>query len=289
MTRRYTRRFRARHYELDALGHVNNVVYVQYMQEAAIEASTDAGFGPDWYHARGTGWVGRRLTVRYLAQVTYAEEVDVATWVSHMHGPRSIREYDLTRVGDGARVARARAEWVYVDRASGQPTRFPADLIPAFDPGGDEEDLNVRPGSARPTEGAHRYTSHRHVQFHELDPAGHVSHAIYLQWVGQAYFDAIRAAGHPLERMRSEGWVVLQGGHDIEYFAPALKDEPIEITSWVCELGKVRGAWTHEVYQADSRRLLARDYSLGVFVNHAGRPTAPPPQPVADVLRGPAI
>jgi len=65
MSQRITCRFRVRHYELDVLGHVNNAVYVQYMQEAAIEGSTRAGFGPDWYRARGTGWVIRRLTVRY--------------------------------------------------------------------------------------------------------------------------------------------------------------------------------------------------------------------------------
>ena len=45
--RQYTRRFRVRHYELDSFNHVNNAVYANYMQEAAIEASTEAGILPD--------------------------------------------------------------------------------------------------------------------------------------------------------------------------------------------------------------------------------------------------
>jgi acyl-CoA thioester hydrolase len=287
MTQRYTRRFRVRHYELDALGHVNNSVYVQYMQEAAIEASTHAGFGPAWYRERGTGWVVRRLSVRYLGQAAYGDEVEAATWVSQMRGPFSTREYDLTRAGDGAPVARGQAQWVYLDLHKGQPRRFPPEYADQFAPAGDAEDLDVRLRNARTTEGAHRYRSRRRVEFHELDTARHVNHAVYLQWVGQAYFDALHAAGYPPERSREEGWLILQGAHDMEYFAPALDGEDVEVVSWVCEMGKVRGAWTHEFFHAGTGKLLARDYSVGVFVNREGRPSPLPERVVKDVLRGP--
>jgi acyl-CoA thioester hydrolase len=287
MPHRFTRRFRVRHYELDALGHLNNVVFVQYMQEAAIEASSALGFGPDWYRANGVGWVVRRLAVRYHAQVTYGDEVDVNTWVSLMRGVRSRREYDLTRVSDGARVARGRAEWIYVDAKTGQPTRFPDGWADAFHTTPEAEDLGVRLSNARPTADAYRYVSRRRVHFAEMDTAQHVNHAVYLDWIGEAYFEAIAAAGHPLERVRQDGWMVLQAGHEIEYFAPAKHNDNIEVVSWVCELGKVRGAWTHEIYNADTRQLLARDYSLGVFVNLEGIPTTPPLEAVEKVLRGP--
>ncbi len=131
-----TCRFRVRHYELDALGHLNNAVYVQHMQEAAIEGSTRAGYAPDWYRQRGTAWVIRRLTVRYLREVLYGDEIEIATWVSQMRGVSSNREYDLTRTSDGARVARARAQWVYVDLAKGTPIRFPPEFTAAFRPMG---------------------------------------------------------------------------------------------------------------------------------------------------------
>jgi acyl-CoA thioester hydrolase len=284
---RVTCRFPVRHYELDAFGHVNNVVYVQYMQEAAIEGSTRAGFGPEWYRARGTGWVIRRLTVRYLTQATHGDTIQVETWVSQMRGPISTREYALTRPSDGVRVARARAQWVYLDLQTGRPTRFPAECAAAFAPSGEVEELGVRLTRAQPTEGAHRYRGRRRVQFHELDPAQHVNHAVYLQWIGQAYFDAVRAAGYPPERARAQGWQVVQGGHEMDYFAPALDNDEIEIVSWVCEISKVRGAWTQEIYHAGTGKLLARDYSLGVFVTPEGRPTTLPAQTIEDVLRGP--
>ncbi len=226
----------------------------------------------------------RRLTVRYLREVLYGDEIEIATWVSQMRGVSSNREYDLTRTSDGARVARARAQWVYVDLAKGTPIRFPPEFTAAFTPAGEVEDIDVRIQKATPTDGAHRYRYRRRVQFHELDTAQRVNHACYLQWIGQAYFEAMREAGYVLERSRREGWLIVQGGHDIEYHAPALDNDEIEIVSWVCELGKVRGAWTHEIYNTATGKLLARDYSLGVFVTPEGRPTTLPQQAIDSVL-----
>jgi acyl-CoA thioester hydrolase len=227
------------------------------------------------------------LTIRYLAQVAYGDEIDVTTWISQIGGVRCLREYDLMLVRTGSRVARGRAEWIHIDLATGQPARIPDGWADAFAPAGEPEDLGVRLSNPRTTQNAHRYTSRRRVQFHELDVSQHVNHAEYLHWIGEAYFNAVRTAGHPLEQTRREGWLVVQAGHEIEYFAPALANDPIEIVSWICEMGKVRGAWTHEVFNHATGKLLARDYSLGAFVNLDGKPTVLPPQAIADVLRGP--
>jgi YbgC/YbaW family acyl-CoA thioester hydrolase len=175
-----------------------------------------------------------------------------------------------------------------VDRATGQPARLAPGFAEVFAPAGQAEALGIRMSKAQPTTGAYHYRSRRRVQFHELDPARHASHLAYLEWVGQAYFEAIRAAGHPVEQGLGDGCMVLQAGHDIEYLAPALDNESIEVESWICELGRVRGAWTHEIHNASTGRLLARNYSLGVFVNPQGRPIAPPGHAVEDVVRGPA-
>ena len=96
--RSYTRRFRVRHYELDFFGHVNNAVYVQYMQEAAIESSTDLGLGPGFYASRGAGWVIRRLAVRYHLPAFYGDELEVKTWISGGRRASVTREYAITRV-----------------------------------------------------------------------------------------------------------------------------------------------------------------------------------------------
>jgi acyl-CoA thioester hydrolase len=288
MTGRFTARFPVRHYELDVLNHLNNAVHVQYMHETAVQAAVHAGCGPDWCRAHRSRWVIRNLAIRYFAQVAHGDLVEVAVWVSRLHGVYGATlEYDLTLAGDGSHVARARAEWIHLDLFKNEPVPFPPGFVEAFPPTGAVEDLGIRIAKAWPTAEAHRYHSRRRVQFHELSAAGHVNHAVYLQWIGQAYFDALHTVGYPLERSRHEGWLVVQGGHDIDYYAPAHERDEIEVVSWVSEVARVRGAWTHEIYNAATGRLLARDYSLGIFVTLAGRPTTLPDPAIAAILRGP--
>ena len=82
MARDFSYRFRVRHDELDSFGHLNNAVCVKYMQEAAIQASGDAGYPLQWYEERGVAWVIRRLEIRYYLQVRYGDELEVRTWIS---------------------------------------------------------------------------------------------------------------------------------------------------------------------------------------------------------------
>jgi acyl-CoA thioester hydrolase len=286
MTQPFIRRFRVRHYELDVSGRVSDVTLVRYMQEAAIEGSAALGFSPDWYRAQGTGWVVRRLEVRYHAPATYGDEVAITTWVSGLRGVRSTREYDLARAGDGVRVARARAEWVYMDARAGLPTRCPDGWAEAFPggvartrPGSHLEEIGVHLTNPCPTEAAHRYSHRRWVRLNDLDSARHVNHAVYLHWIGEAALDALAACCPPAARSRPEEWAAVQEGHDVQYFAPALAGDNVEVTSWICEVGEAGAAWTHEVCNADTRKLLARDYSRVAFAN---------PEMAAAVLRGPA-
>lgn len=288
ITPRFTRLFRVRHYELDAFGSVNEVNLIRYMQEAAIEASTALGFGMDWYNEHGVGWVVRRLSVRYEAPASYGDEVAVTTWLSGLRGVRSIREYDLTLSRDGNRIARGRAEWVYMDFQTGEPTRVPDAWAEAFSLKDKPEDLGIRLDKPRPTEAAHRYTSRRHVQFHELDAVQHVNHAVYLQWITEAFRDALRAAGHSSEQTLRDGWSVFQSGHEIQYFAAALDRENIEIVSWLCETAETGAAWTHEIYNVETRKLLARDYARMTFLNAQHEPIAPPTPFLEQLLRSPA-
>ncbi|HTU91560.1 MAG TPA: thioesterase family protein [Gemmataceae bacterium] len=285
MTPRFSRLFKVRHYELDAFGQINGVNLVRYMQEAAIEASTALGFGPDWYQQHGVGWVVRRLSVRSFAPALYGDEVTATTWLSGLRGVRSIREYDLTLNRDGQRVARGRAEWVYMNFHTGEPTRIPDAWADAFTLKDKPEDLGIRLSHPLAQENAPRHTTRRRVAFHELDTVQHVNHAVYLQWIAEAFLDALRAAGHAPERTLQDGWRALQTGHEIQYSAAAVDQENIEIISWLCETAADGAAWTHEIYNADTRKLLARDYARMSFVNAQHEPIAPPARIMENILR----
>ena len=287
MTHVFTWQFDVRSYELDAWGHVNNAVYNNYMEEAATRASADAGFGRDWYFSRHRAWVIRHLTIRYLMPLHYGELVEMRTWVSDFRRTYSHREYDLRRLEDGQPVMRGRARWVYVDLDTIRPVRIPQEFEVGFDPSGEMEDLGIILKGAQAYPDSHRYTSTRRVQRYELDSAGHVNNSAYLNWFEQAMYDALASAGWPVERLQEAGIMMVQAGHEIDYVMPTLDGMPLQIVSQPIELARVRGAWQHEIQHAETGEVLARDYSVGAFLDaRTGHPAPLPEAVVASLLSG---
>lgn len=289
MARVFTWEFDVRSYELDSFGHVNNAVYSNYVQEVATRASADVGFGYHWYFERQRAWVIRQMTIHYLTPLRYGEEVRLRTWVSDFRRIYSHREYDLRRACDDKPAVRARAKWVYVDLEAIRPIRIPAEMEVAFQPTGVLDDIPVRLEDPRILADNPAFVYPRRVQRYEIDPSGHVNNAVYLNWFEQAMFSALAAVGWPVARMAEIGLGLVQAGHIVDYLRPVLDDEPLEIVSRPTELAETRGAWQHEVRQAETGEILARDYSVGAFLDLAtGQSCALPEAILEAVLKGPA-
>ena len=53
--------------EIDRVGHVNNIEYLRWLQNAAIAHSAAQGWPARAYHELGQGWVVRSHYIEYLA------------------------------------------------------------------------------------------------------------------------------------------------------------------------------------------------------------------------------
>jgi acyl-CoA thioester hydrolase len=285
MGRVYRRRFRVRGYEMDATGRVHYSVFLQYVQQAAFEASADAGYDTRRYNALGTIWVIRRQIIVYLAPLTYADSVEVTTWVSDIHRVRSHREYELRRVSDKRLVALARADWVYIDTATQFPRRIPAATAEAFRANG-KCCLDAAPPlePAQALNGRTFLYAHR-VKSYELDNIRHVNNANYLNWLNQARLDALADAGFPL----GEGAVQLQKlglmpspvRYEIEYFIPAVGGDQVEVRSRVEAAGATQLTWAHEIRRGEERLVAAR--AVVCLEDGDGRP-APLPKALLEAV-----
>jgi acyl-CoA thioester hydrolase len=121
--------------EIDRLGHVNNLVYLAWMQAAAFAHSAAQGWTPDRYEQLGSGWVVRSHTIKYL-QPAYADQrLIVRTWVADMGKVSSTRRYKIVRSVDDSLLASAATEWAYVDYTTGQLRRIPEEVWRAFELG----------------------------------------------------------------------------------------------------------------------------------------------------------
>lgn len=119
---------------LDDNDHVNNVVYLQWMTDAAVAhwvsiATPDA-------QAR-IAWVARRHEIDYHAPALLGEALVVRTWIGAAEGLRFVRYGEVRRARDAKVLAALRTVWIPVDRATGRPKRVPDDVRALFSVGGE--------------------------------------------------------------------------------------------------------------------------------------------------------
>jgi acyl-CoA thioester hydrolase len=115
---------------IDENGHVNNVAYLQWMQEIATEHYAALG-GPAAQKAFGT-WFVREHRIEYLLPAFAGEELEARTWVDNMRHVRALRSYEFVRKQDGQILVKGETDWVFVDAKTGKPVAIPDTVRAVF-------------------------------------------------------------------------------------------------------------------------------------------------------------
>ena len=115
--------------DIDELGHVNNAVWVRWIQDIAT-AHWQAVAPVE--HQSAYIWVVTRHEIDYLRAVLPGETVTGRTWIPDApRGARFDRAVEFTGEDGKVRV-RARTTWAILDKASGRPLRVPAAVATPF-------------------------------------------------------------------------------------------------------------------------------------------------------------
>lgn len=125
----FTHAVTARPEHIDELGHVNNAVWVQWIQEVALA---------HWYsvadpaHQDDYIWVVVRHEIDYLRAAFDGETLTGRTWVGE--APKGARfERHMEFVGEDGKVrVRATTVWAIIDKAAGRPIRVPPEVVAPF-------------------------------------------------------------------------------------------------------------------------------------------------------------
>jgi acyl-CoA thioester hydrolase len=120
---------RVRHYEMDALGHVNNAVYQNYLEQAAIEHSEHLGLTLDVYRELAGVFVMRRVEIEYLRPAVAGDTLEITTWLQEMRGSRAIRRYEIRKQNQDELLVTAEALWVWVEAKTMRPRPIPSALL----------------------------------------------------------------------------------------------------------------------------------------------------------------
>lgn len=119
--------------EIDGQGHVNNVEYLRWLQDAAIEHSAAQGWTTERYRTTGAVFVVRSHLIEYLQPAFVGDEIKVVTWVSTFGKLTSLRKYLIVRPSDNTVLVKAQTNWAFISWPQRTPRRCPPELIEAFE------------------------------------------------------------------------------------------------------------------------------------------------------------
>ncbi len=286
----HQRAFRIRHYECDVHGFARCASFLNYLQEAAFDASAAAGYDLARYASMGCHWLVRETDIQYRRALRYGESVQVKTWVADFRRVRSRRAYELRLAGSGELAAEASTDWVFLDTTNGRPVTIPRDMMEAFFPEGVPSEAPPRrrfPSATMPSPGT--FMLERSVAWSDVDRAGHVNNAVYLVYVEDAEALVTAASGWPHPRMAEAGIALVARRHQIEYRQPAVLGDELELRVWLSDLGCGRGVWHHAITRAEDGARLAQALTHWECVDvETRRPVPLPHQFAVDIGRSAA-
>jgi acyl-CoA thioester hydrolase len=115
----------------DLNGHVNNIEYLRWMQNAALLHSDSLGCTRAT-KAVGATWVVRTHRIEYFRPAFAGDDVSVLTWVANVRRVQSLRKYKVIRRKDNALLAEGLTDWIFVDAQSGKLRSIPRDIKALF-------------------------------------------------------------------------------------------------------------------------------------------------------------
>jgi len=113
--------------DLDSYEHVNNVIYVNYAEEAAAQDFATRGWSPVKLAEAGLSVVTKRVHIQYLSIASWGETLNISTHQLQVKETGGSRYVGITRA-DGSSVAECIFDWELVDRQSGEARSLPAEL-----------------------------------------------------------------------------------------------------------------------------------------------------------------
>lgn len=113
--------------DIDQQNHVNNTVYVRWIQEVATAHWNAAAPAPG-----AIGWVVLRHEIDYKSSACLGDQIVLRTWVGKATRLTFERFVEVLRQSDRKILATARTLWVPINPETGKPTRVSTEVRECF-------------------------------------------------------------------------------------------------------------------------------------------------------------
>jgi acyl-CoA thioester hydrolase len=119
--------------EIDEYEHVNNAVYLTWLDRIAWAHSEKVGLSLDSCLALRRGMAVRHTRVDYLDAAVLGDDLLIATWIVAIDGRlRCTRRFDIVRIADAKRVLEAEVDYFCLNLDTGKPCRFPREFAELY-------------------------------------------------------------------------------------------------------------------------------------------------------------
>jgi len=132
VTKIFEKKYKVPADDVNFMDHVDNQIYLRWMNEVAIEHSDVCGWGLQDYANIGSGFVVKNHFIEYLAPTFEGEDLFFLSWISSMEKCRSTRGYRFFKLPNFTPFMKAETNWVYVDIEKGRPMDIPAEVKSSF-------------------------------------------------------------------------------------------------------------------------------------------------------------
>ena len=268
---RYIHRAPLRWSDLDAQGHINNSLFVDYLQEARTGFLL-SGPVPELLD---TGVIVVSHSVEYLAAMEYSTEpAEISLGVCQLGGARFELDYQICH--NGAPKARARTLLCPFDFEAQTPRRLTEAERAYF--ASHRVDAEPLRDLASPRLEGRGYVTEVAVRWSDVDRYGHVNNVKFFDYVQQARIEMTTAVDPSMARagagaQASYSWLVAR--QDLHYLAQLdHRLDPYQMMTAPVKLGRTSITLGAELRDGDA--LFARAATVLVCADSAGNPTELP-------------
>lgn len=274
--------------DMDAQAHLNNAVYVDFLQDARVDFLHSASFGhllgdeDDPEHGDNAILVvGHR--VEYLRPVVHGQAVQVRLWVESVGAARFVVAYEIT--ADAEVAARARTVLCNFDRGAQQIRRFDpaarAAFVAATEAGEGLRELPPKP-EFQPDKA---FRTPLQVRWSDVDRYGHVNNVRYYDYAQEARIEMMRRLGEGLEVTDGSDALWLLVRQDVDYLGQLrFRTEPYSALTVVERVGGSSITMQVRMMDEATGEVFASARTVLVHADAQGRP-APLSEAARESLR----
>lgn len=118
--------------DIDENGHVNNLRYMEWFIDIAVEHSDMLGVGFISLQKSNRTWMAKEHHISYKLSAFEGDELELCTWVDSVKSVQSVRKYELKNISSDKVICEGWTNWVFVDFTTFRPQKIPQELIEKY-------------------------------------------------------------------------------------------------------------------------------------------------------------